>query len=315
MTYSEAMSKLSITLDHFNSTLDSTNKLDEKALRTIQNYLTDSTVTLLKPEDERKIQRPLKQLESLNDQATLDRVKSIDMKEINRQVARLAQMINRKPEQTKKNACFTIIKLEVCFLKILSEEAVTASKKWRNLYEEKMNMRAASGSSGSTPYARAKRTDKQQCVLNELMNAALLDVIVYFKEKGESFTDRFTEEFLDLLQQKIENPGQPVEDKAIADVEEILTKTAENCQLPIDYVILQLRYAIIEIDERVNPYSIPLLQYITDTNSPTLEGFNKTIDFPAALSSDDVKKFEPLFKLYCEHLLPPQNEESSIAVV
>jgi hypothetical protein len=315
MTYTDDFSKLSTSLDHFNSVLDGADKLDEKALRTIQNYLNDSTVRVLKQEDENKMQRPLKQLELLNDQVTLNRVKLIDMKEINRQMIRLAEMINKKPEQTKKNAYFTIIKLEVCFLKILSEEAANDSKKWRDLYEEKMNMKVVTGPSGSTSYASAKRTNEQQCVVNELMNAALFNVITYFQEKSECFTDQFTQEFLDLLEQNIDNPNQPAPDKAIDDVKEILTKTAEICQLSINYLISQLRYAIIGFDERVNRYSIPFLRYITNTESPTLEGFNKTLGFSAALSSEEVEKFEPLFQLYRKDLLSPQKDESSNAAV
>jgi hypothetical protein len=315
MTCRDAFSKLSTTLDHFNSTLDEPDKLDEKALKTIQNYLNDSTVTVLKQEDENKMQRPLKQLELLNDQITLNRVKSIDIKEINRQIVRLAEMITKKPEQTKKNAYFTIIKLEVCFLKILSEEAANSSKKWRDFYEEKMNAKVDSGSLGSTSYARAKRTNQQQCVVNELMNAALFDVIEYFQKRNESFTDQFTQEFLDLLEQKIENPDLSASDKTIDDVKKILTKTAKTCQLSIDYLISQLRYAIIGFDERVNQYSIPLLRYITSTESPTLMEFNKTLDFSAALSSEEVNQFEPLFQLYCRDLLTSQKDEPLSAVV
>ena len=139
------------------------------------------------------------------------------------------------------------------------------------------------------------------------MNAVLTDIIECFKARDESFTDQFNEAFLDLFEEKIETPDQPAKDETIDDVKKNLIKTAEICKLGVDYLILQLRYAIIELNERLNPYSIPLLQYITNTESPTLKGFNQTLDLPAALSSEEVEKFEPLFQLYRKDLLEPSS--------
>jgi len=310
MTYSDVFSKLSTSLEHFNNTLNTSNKLDEKALKTIQDYLNDSEVRILNQEDEKNMQRPLKQLELLNDQATLSRVSSTIMKQINRQLIRLAELIMKSSEQSKKDAYFIIVKLEVCFLKILSEEAINSSKQWQKFYEEKMNINQSSESS----YPYAQRTDGQQQLINELMNAALFDVIEYFRDKDEVFTDHFTQEFLDSLEKMIENSDVPVQDKTTNDVFKILTDTAKTCELTIDFLISNLGYAIIGFDERANRFAIPLQDYITNTESPTLMEFNETIDSSSALSSEEVNQFDPLFKLYCNILLTPEENVPQSAV-
>jgi len=310
MTYSDVLSKLSNSLEHFNNTLNTSNKLDEKALKTIQDYLNDSEVRILNQEDEKNMQRPLKQLELLNDQATLSRVSSTIMKQINRQLIRLAELIMKSSEESKKDAYFIIVKLEVCFLKILSEEAINSSKQWQKFYEEKMNINQSSESS----YSHAQRTDGQQQLINELMNAALFDVIEYFRDKDQVFTDHFTQEFLDSLEKMIENSDVPVQDKTTNDVFKILTDTAETCELTIDFLISNLGYAIIGFDERANRFAIPLQDYITNTESPTLMEFNGTIDSSSALSSEEVNQFDPLFKLYCNILLTPEENVPQSAV-
>jgi len=307
MTYSNVFSKLSTTLEHFNNTLNTSNKLDKKALKTIQVYLNDSEVRILNQEDEKNMQRPLKQLELLNDQATLTRVSSKVMKQINHQLIRLAEFIMKSSEQSKKDAYFIIVKLEVCFLKILSEEAINSSKQWQKFYEKKMNVNQSSESS----HPHAQRTDGQQQLINELMNAALFDVIEYFRDRDEVFTDHFTQEFLEKM---IENSDAPVQDKTTNDVFKILTDTAETCELTIDFLLSNLGYAIIGFDERANRFAIPLQDYITNTESPTLMKFNGTIDFSSALSSEEVNRFDPLFKLYCEILLTPEEDVPQSAV-
>lgn len=309
MNYIDAFSKLWVTLDHFNSKLNVSDKLDEKALKTIQNYLNDPKVTVLKQGDENKMQHPLKELELLNDHVTLTRVKSTDFKEINRQIIRLAEMTNKRSEQTRKDAYFIIVKLKVCFSKLLSEEAISSSKQLRKFYEEKMGVNVASESSSPTLHSYALRMDQKQRLINELMNVALSDIIEYFRDNNKSFVDHFTQEFLNSLENIMENPDRPVQDKTHDDVMIIIRKTANNCKLSIDFLISQFRYSIIGFGERTNQFSMPLLRYITKTESPTLMEFNKTIDFPAALSFEEINQFDPLFQLYCENLFTSQQPE------
>ncbi|CAF3396319.1 unnamed protein product [Rotaria sp. Silwood2] len=168
MTYRNTFSKLSTIFDQFNDTLNNSNKLDNAALKTIQNYLNDPQVTLLDEKDKEKMQRHLRQLESLTHPSTLTRIRSIDIKQINRQLIRLADLLkknseqtNKNSEQTNKNSYFIIVKLEVRFHKILSAEAINSSKEWQKFYEEKMNINLNSKSSHPTLHPHALRMDRQ----------------------------------------------------------------------------------------------------------------------------------------------------------
>ena len=308
MTHSEVFAKLCTTLDHFNDVLNESEKLDDKALKTIQNYFKDSEVTVLTAHDEQKMHQQLEQLEQLRDQVTLTRVKSVDMKQINRRIIRLAQMINKRSEQVKKDAYFVIVKLNVCFIKLLSNEDIIPCKQLRNFYEERTRMKVPWKSSDSALYPLALRTDSQRFLINELMNAVLSDIIEYFQVKNESFVEQFTQDFLNSLEKMIENPDLPVENERSVDVIKILKETAEVCQLSPKFLISQLRYAIIGFGERANRFSMPLLEYITSTASPILMEFTKTINFPTILSSEQINQFEPLFQLYCKNLFAPSQD-------
>jgi hypothetical protein len=308
-----AFSKLSTTLEHFNDAL-SNDKLDSNAMQILKLYLKDPDVTTLDKEDEKKMERPLKQLELLRDEITLDRISPTVMKQINRQLVNLAELIEKEPSEAKKDAHFIIVKLEVCFLKILSDEALNSSTQRQKSYEERMANNKRIEPSHATPHPGALYMDRQQRIINELIKAALFDVIQYFKNKNQVFTEHFTQEFLESLSTTAEQPNVETPGKMSDDVRKILTETAVTCSLPITDLISSLKYAIIGFGERTNEYTIPLQAYIRNTECPTLREFNKIIDLSSALSSEEVDKFDSLFKLYCKILLPHQRDMSQRAV-
>jgi hypothetical protein len=313
-----AFSKLSATLEHFNDALSndvlSNDKLDNNAMQTIQLYLKDPEVTTLDKDDERKMQHPLNQLELLRDQITLDRVSPTVMKQINRQLINLAELIEKEPSEAKKDAHFIIVKLEVCFLKILSDEGLNCSKQRQKSYEERMANNKRIEPSRVTPHSGALYMDRQQRIINELVKAALFDVIQYFKNKNQVFIEHFTQEFLESLSTMVEKPNVETPDKMSVDVLKILTETAVTCRLPITVLISNLKYAIIGFSERTNEYSILLQAYIRNTECPTLKEFNKTIDLASALSLEEVDKFDSLFELYHRTVLFHQRDMSQRAV-
>jgi hypothetical protein len=310
MTQSATFSQLSTTLEQFNNALDESYKLDGTALKTIQRYLNDPAVTILN-KDEKKIQRALKELELLNDQKTVTRVSPAAMYEINRQLINLAKSITNNEEKIKKNSLFVIVKLEVCFLQILSEEALDYNKQRQQQYEEKWNKTESFKSSQASPRSHALYMDHQQPLINELMNAALFDVIKYFRNENKSFNEHVTEKFLDSLSDIAENEGSP-QDPIIKAVYNILTETAKICKLPMPFLISNLQYAIIGFGERPNGFTVPLKTYIRSTKSPSLREFNKTIGLSSALSPDDVVQFEPLFQLYRKILCRQQHDQSEV---
>lgn len=302
MTLNAQCSKLSTTLTFFNNKLDQSNKLDDRALQTIQNYLNDPQVTTLEGQDEEKIQHSLSKLEKLREEATLDRVSSTVIKKINRHLKNLERFIVENFEKIKEDAYFIVVKLEVCFREVLTENAESSSQHWRKIYE-KMTSSAVSETPRETTHVHALYPDKQQRLISELMNAALFNVIEYFQNKKERFSEHFEEKLLDLLNEKAKNLDLPLDNQINNDIFEILSKTAKDCNLAMTDLIHHLKYAMIGFGERMNEFAVPLQEYIRSTQSPTLAGFNKTIDSCSRLSPIEVDQFNGLFDLYCKLVL------------
>jgi hypothetical protein len=163
--------------------------------------------------------------------------------------------------------------------------------------------------SAHTLYRDASYLDRQQRLISELLNAALFDIIEYFQKEKQSFIEYFTKEFLDSLNEKVKNSNHLLKDKVSNEVFSRLSKTSNDCKLPMPDLIHHLRYAIIGFGDRLNDFADPLQEYIRKTESPTLAEFNKTLHFSWALTRTEVNLFDGLFQLYCIILLSPSDQE------
>ena len=314
MAQTASLSQLSATLNFFNDSLNESNKLSEKVLQTIQEYLNNPQATSLDEEDDKSMHLTLKRLEKLREPTTLARVSSVTMEKINQQLENLEELILENSAEMLGDAYFVVVNLEVCFLDILSEETEKISKQRQKLIEEEIATSEMSTLSANTPYPDAFYLDRQQRLISELMNAALFDIIEYFQREKKWFTEYFTKEFLDSLNEKVKDPNQLLKEKVSNDVFSLLWKTSNDYKLPMPDFIHHLRYVIIGFGERMNDFAEPLQEYIRKTSSPTLAGFNKTLDSSWALTSTEVDLFNGLFGLYCKILLSPSEQISQVPV-
>ncbi|CAF3911148.1 unnamed protein product [Adineta steineri] len=310
MAQNIALSKLSTSLKQFNEALDNSSKLDENALQVIQQYLNDPEITTLDSEDKQYMQRPLEQLEHLRDEVTIRRVPPTLIKQIDQQLINLADYIKKNPAETKQDAFFIIVKLEVCFLNILSEEAMNSSKHWQIKYENKMAENTTSESSHVISHSHALYADRQQRFISELMNAVLFDIIEYFRDKDGSFIEHVTQKLLDSLNEIDKHPEHPSNNEITNEVFHILSNTARIVNLSMSDLIHHLEYAIIGFGERMNEFTDSLQTYTRTTKSPTLSEFNETTGYSPTLSFKEVNQLNDLFQLYCKLLLSPARDIS-----
>ncbi|CAF4617672.1 unnamed protein product, partial [Rotaria magnacalcarata] len=315
MAQSATLAQLSTTLNIFNDALNEPNKLNVKALQTIQQYLNNPKVTTLDQADGEIMQHTLEYVEKkLRESIVIERVSSVTIKKINRQLENLAELILENRKEIVGDAYFIIVKLEVSFLDILSDEQDTYDNDWQKMFEKNKMMSEIFESSPKAPQPCAFYLDRQQRLISELMNAAIFNVIEYFQEKEESFSEYFTKKFLDSLSEKAKNLNHVFKDNISNDVFTILSTTAGKCKIPMTDLIHHLRYAITGFEERVNEFADSLQDYIEKTESPTLAGFNKTLPPSWALTQTEVDLFSGLFDLYCEILLCPSDEIPQILV-
>ncbi|CAF2067775.1 unnamed protein product [Rotaria magnacalcarata] len=315
MAQSATLAQLSTALNIFNDALNEPNKLNVKALQTIQQYLNNPKVTTLDQADGEIMQHTLEYVEKkLRESIVIERVSSVTIKKINRQLENLAELILENRKEIVGDAYFIIVKLEVSFLDILSDEQDTYDKDWQKMFEKNKMMNEIFESSPKAPQPCAFYLDRQQRLISELMNAAIFNVIEYFQEKEESFSEYFTKKFLDSLSEKAKNLNHVFKDNISNDVFTILSTTAGKCKIPMTDLIHHLRYAITGFEERVNEFADSLQDYIEKTESPTLAGFNKTLPPSWALTQTEVDLFSGLFDLYCEILLCPSDEIPQILV-
>ncbi|CAF2080635.1 unnamed protein product [Rotaria magnacalcarata] len=315
MAQSATLAQLSTALNIFNDALNEPNKLNVKALQTIQQYLNNPKVTTLDQADGEIMQHTLEYVEKkLRESIVIERVSSVTIKKINRQLENLAELILENRKEIVGDAYFIIVKLEVSFLDILSDEQDTYDNDWQKMFEKNKMMNEIFESSPKAPQPCAFYLDRQQRLISELMNAAIFNVIEYFQEKEESFSEYFTKKFLDSLSEKAKNLNHVFKDNISNDVFTILSTTAGKCKIPMTDLIHHLRYAITGFEERVNEFADSLQDYIEKTESPTLAGFNKTLPPSWALTQTEVDLFNGLFDLYCEILLCPSDEIPQILV-
>ena len=303
MAQNATLPQLSATLDFFNDSLNEPNKLSGKALHTIQEYLNNPQVRSLDEEDDKNMQFTLKHLEKLREPTIIGRVSAATIEKINQKLETLEEIILENSTEILGDAYFVVVNLEACFLDILSEETEKFGKQRQKFIEEEIKTSEMSKLSVNTSCPDAFYLDKQQRLISELMNAALFDIIKYFQKEKQSFMKSFTKQFLDSLDNKVKNPNYLFEDKMSNDVFSLLSKTSNDCKLPMPDLIHHLRYAIIGFLERINDFTKPLQEYIRKTKSPTLAGFNKTLCPAWALTSKEVNVFSGLFGLYHKILL------------
>ncbi|CAF3717100.1 unnamed protein product [Rotaria socialis] len=309
MAQGAALAQLSTTLSIFNDSLNEPNKLNVKALQTIQQYLNNPKVTTLDQTDTELMQHTLEYVEKkLRESIVIERVSSVTIKKINRQLENLAELILENRKEITGDAYFIIVKLEVSFLDILSDEQDTYDKDWQKMFEKNKMTSEIFESSPKALQPCAFYLDRQQRLISELMNAAIFNVIEYFQQKEESFNEYFTRKFLDSLSEKAKNLNHVLKDNISNDVFTILSTTAGKCKIPMADLIHHLRYAITGFEEQVNEFADSLQDYIEETESPTLAGFNKTLHPSWALTQTEVDLFSGLFDLYYEILLYPFDE-------
>ncbi|CAF5107886.1 unnamed protein product, partial [Rotaria magnacalcarata] len=182
MAQSATLAQLSTTLNIFNDALNEPNKLNVKALQTIQQYLNNPKVTTLDQADGEIMQHTLEYVEKkLRESIVIERVSSVTIKKINRQLENLAELILENRKEIVGDAYFIIVKLEVSFLDILSDEQDTYDNDWQKMFEKNKMMSEIFESSPKAPQPCAFYLDRQQRLISELMNAAIFNVIEYFQ--------------------------------------------------------------------------------------------------------------------------------------
>jgi hypothetical protein len=136
MAQTATLSQLSATLNFFNDSLNRPNKLSDKVLQTIQEYLNNPQATSLDEEDDKNMQITLEHLEKLRESTTLARASSVTIEKINQQLENLEESILENLEEMLEDAYFVIVNLEVCFFDILSEKTENYGKQRQKLFAE-----------------------------------------------------------------------------------------------------------------------------------------------------------------------------------